>query len=93
MVSGYFKIKKIKLWQRISQEKAPFEKHRHLPQYYRAYMDLAFKTNGSIHTMEQSLNELYKLKEGEEFDFMGKMYVVKKDGIKTLDSVEKSISI
>mgnify|MGYP001305768984 CR=1 FL=1 len=58
-----------------------------------AYMDLAFKTNGSIHTMEQSLNELYKLKEGEEFDFMGKMYVVKKDGIKTLDSVEKSISI
>ena len=58
-----------------------------------AYMDLAFKTNGSIHTMEQSLNELYKLKEGEEFDFMGKMYVVKKDGIKTLGSIEKSISI
>ena len=56
-------------------------------------MNLAFKTKGSVHTIEQSLDELYKLKEGEEFDFMGKIYVVQKDGVVTLESVEKTISI
>ena len=58
-----------------------------------AYVNLAFKTKGSVHTIEQSLDELYKLKEGEEFDFMGKIYVVQKEGVVTLESVEKTISI
>ncbi len=59
----------------------------------KAYIDLAFKTNGSIHTMEQSLDQLFKLKEGEEFDFMGKAYIVKKAGVELLIRVEKAVSI
>ena len=58
-----------------------------------AYVNLAFKTKGSVHTIEQSLDELYKLKECEEFDFMGKIYVVQKEVVVTLESVEKTISI
>jgi len=49
------------------------------------YMDLAFKTKGSLHTMEADLNELYKIKDGEEFEFMGKKYIITNDGVSLLN--------
>lgn len=40
------------------------------------YMNLALKTGGSIHTMEQDLTDLISKKEGETFVFNGKMYKI-----------------
>jgi hypothetical protein len=43
-----------------------------------AYINLAFKTKGSIHTMEQDLFFSVRTNEGKIFTFMGKKYIVKK---------------
>jgi len=42
-----------------------------------AYINLAFKSKGSIHTMEQDLFFSVKVNEGKIFKFMGKQYKVK----------------
>ena len=39
-----------------------------------AYLQIARKTGGSLHTMEESLNELAKLKEGQTVKFGDKSY-------------------
>jgi hypothetical protein len=40
------------------------------------YLNLAKKTNGSIHTLNQDLNELYKYKEGAIVQFSGNTFVI-----------------
>jgi len=40
------------------------------------YLDLAYKTKGSIHTMKEDLEELYKLNEGEVLEFEGRRYKI-----------------
>ncbi|MBC7863615.1 MAG: hypothetical protein IAF38_11605 [Bacteroidia bacterium] len=40
------------------------------------YIELAYKTKGSIHTMEEDLNDLFKKGEGQTFDLMGNRYRV-----------------
>ena len=42
-----------------------------------AYLDLAYKTKGSIHTIEDDLTDLIDLKEGSSFKFFGKSYQIK----------------
>ena len=41
------------------------------------YLDLAYKTKGSIHTIEEDLTELLDLKEGSSFEFFGATYHIK----------------
>ncbi|MCE2711753.1 MAG: hypothetical protein LW688_04340 [Cryomorphaceae bacterium] len=41
-----------------------------------AYLQIAKKTGGSIHTMEESLTELAKLKEGQSIQFGDKSYKI-----------------
>jgi hypothetical protein len=40
------------------------------------YIELAYKTKGSIHTIEEDLSELFKKGEGQTFDIMGYRYKV-----------------
>ncbi|MBT6029780.1 MAG: hypothetical protein HOH13_05705, partial [Crocinitomicaceae bacterium] len=42
-----------------------------------AYLNLAYKTNGSIHTMEQDLLFITQSNEGKTFTFMGNNYIVR----------------
>ena len=42
-----------------------------------AYLDLAYKTKGSIHTIEDDLIDLVDLKEGSLFKFFGNSYQIK----------------
>ena len=41
------------------------------------YMDLAYKTGGSIHTIEEDIIDLVKLKEGEKFIIDGTVFQIK----------------
>jgi hypothetical protein len=41
------------------------------------YLNLAYVTKGSVHTMEDDLEDLFKRKEGEKFKFAGKWYWIK----------------
>lgn len=41
------------------------------------YLNIAYKTGGSIHSMEQDLNDLSKLVEGKTFTFNRQLYVFK----------------
>lgn len=43
-----------------------------------AYLDLARETEGSIHTIEEDLKDLMKLKEGETIEIAGHTYIIKK---------------
>lgn len=42
-----------------------------------SYLILAHKTNGSIHTMHESLQELVKIKDGEIVNFCGYKFLLK----------------
>lgn len=48
------------------------------------YLDLAKATGGSIHTMEEDLNELATLNEGEIIKILGKNYIIEKGKFKML---------
>jgi hypothetical protein len=41
------------------------------------YMNIAFKTKGTIHTIESDLKDLIERKEGDTFTFLGNRYVIK----------------
>lgn len=41
------------------------------------YLTIAFKTGGSVHTMEKDLEDLIKKKEGQVFEFMGQNFQIK----------------
>jgi len=41
------------------------------------YLDLAFKTKGSLHTIENDLEDIFEKKEGTEFEFFGTNYQIK----------------
>jgi len=38
------------------------------------YLELAFHTKGSVHTLEQDLEELYKLNDGESINIGNETY-------------------
>lgn len=40
------------------------------------YLELALRTGGSVHTMEEDLEDLIDLNEGETFEFMRKKYTI-----------------
>ena len=42
------------------------------------YLDLAYHTKGSVHSMEEDLELLSRLAEGKSISFMGKEYVLSK---------------
>ncbi len=48
------------------------------------YLKLAHKSGGSIHTIEEDLENICKLKEGEKLSFMGIEYIIEKGEIKPL---------
>jgi hypothetical protein len=48
------------------------------------YLNLARKTKGSIHTIENDLTDLIKKKEGDTFTFLGAPYVIKNGEIAAL---------
>ncbi len=41
------------------------------------YLDIARRTGGSVHTMEDDLNDLFNKKEGEEIEISGQKFVIK----------------
>ncbi|PKR80501.1 hypothetical protein CW751_08990 [Brumimicrobium salinarum] len=41
------------------------------------YLNLAFATGGSIHTLKEDLNDLINQSEGDTFEFLGKKYTIK----------------
>lgn len=41
-----------------------------------AYLKLAKATGGSIHTMEEDLDNIAAMKEGQEFTFNGNLYKI-----------------
>jgi hypothetical protein len=45
------------------------------------YLNLAFWTGGSVHFIEEDIDMLLSLTEGEEIDFQGRLYVVKKGAL------------
>jgi hypothetical protein len=53
------------------------------------YMNLALKTKGSIHTMEDDLDDLISKKEGEVFVFEGKTYRIEKGLIREFMPVKR----
>ena len=48
------------------------------------YLKLAHQSGGSVHTIEEDLDSLYKLKENECFTFMGKRYMIKNGALMPL---------
>jgi hypothetical protein len=42
------------------------------------YLEIARKTNGSVHTLEEDITDLQHLKEGEKINLLGIEYIVKK---------------
>ncbi|MEY4603765.1 MAG: hypothetical protein RIT43_1057 [Bacteroidota bacterium] len=53
-----------------------------------AYLQIAKKTGGSIHTMEESLTELAKLKEGQTIQFGDKSYKIIQGNVVEIKSVK-----
>jgi hypothetical protein len=40
------------------------------------YVNLAYKTGGSVHAMEEDLNDLISVSEGEEIEFLGQKFIL-----------------
>ncbi len=40
------------------------------------YLNLAYKTGGSVHTIEEDLEDIFLKKEGEMFDFQDQLYII-----------------
>ncbi len=51
------------------------------------YLNLAYKTKGTVHTIEDDLTGLIKKKEGDTFTFLGEKYTIKNGEIITLESL------
>jgi hypothetical protein len=49
------------------------------------YLNLAKRTKGSVHTMKEDLEDLFKLKEGQRFKLGGQEFVVRRGQIIKLD--------
>lgn len=45
-----------------------------------AYLDLAYKTKGSIHTADDDIKALWELEIGDELEFSGRTYILQEEG-------------
>ena len=46
------------------------------------YLNIAYKTKGSVHTIEQDINDLMKFSSGQKFTINGVDYIIKKGSVK-----------